>query len=158
MKRPSKSEVFSLDALDRAIINRLQSQLPLHSRPFAEIGAELGACENEIVARTSRLLEAGILTRFGPFIDAEAMGGAFCLCALPVPRERFDEVADIVNGFREVAHNYERDHDLNMWFVLATDDEPKIAEVARCIEGATGLRVFLFPKEREFFIGFRVAA
>ena len=65
--------------------------------------------------------ELGVITRFGPFFDAEAMGGAFCLCAMAVPQERFDEVVTMVNAHREVAHNYERSHHLNMWFVLATE-------------------------------------
>jgi len=158
MNRSHNCEAVSLDALDRAIINRLQSPLPLTSRPFAEIGEALGSSENEIVARTARLLDAGILTRFGPFIDAKAMGGAFCLCAISAPQDRFDDVASIVNGFDEVAHNYERDHHLNMWFVLATGTTEETAEVAGRIETATGLRVFVFPKEKEYFIGFKVAA
>lgn len=148
----------ALDPMDRAIINRLQLPLPLVERPFAAVGLELGCSEDDIIARTTRLAETGILTRFGPFIDAEAMGGAFCLCALTAPPDRFDAIADIVNGFDEVAHNYERDHTLNMWFVLATDTLDKIASTAQRIESATGCEVFRFPKEKEFFIGFKVAA
>lgn len=147
-----------LDDLDRAIINRLQLPLPLECRPFATLGLEMACAEDELIERTNKLLRSGVLTRFGPFIDAEAMGGAFCLCAMTVPPERFEAVADIVNSFDEVAHNYERDHALNMWFVLATDAPAKISRVAGEIEKATGCQVLLFPKEREFFIGFKVAA
>ena len=102
--------------------------------------------------------ELGVITRFGPFFDAEAMGGAFCLCAMAVPRERFDEVVTLVNAHREVAHNYERSHHLNMWFVLACEKSGGIAKVADSIERETGLTVLRFPKLKEFFIGFRVAA
>ena len=63
-----------------------------------------------------------------------------------------------VNARPEVAHNYERAHRLNMWFVLATETPEGIERVARVIEGQTGLKVLQFPKEREFFVGFRVAA
>lgn len=155
--KPSTS-IDALDDLDRAIINRLQLPLPIEPRPFAAVGLELGCSEAELVARTKKLLETAVLTRFGPFIDAEAMGGAFCLCAMAVPAERFDAVVEIVNGFEEVAHNYERDHMLNMWFVLATDNPGTIARVAKRIEDATGCEVLLFPKECEYFIGFKVAA
>lgn len=86
------------------------------------------------------------------------MGGAFCLCALEVPESRFDEVAAQVNAHPEVAHNYERDHRLNMWFVLATETQAAIDEVCARIEAETGLSVLRFPKREEFFIGFRVAA
>ena len=119
---------------------------------------QLGCDVDDVLRRIDRLLTAGVLTRFGPFYDAAAMGGAFCLCAMAVPQDRFDEIADVVNGFDEVAHNYARDHDLNMWFVLATETELQIVETARAIEAATGLEVLLFPKDEEFFIGFRVAA
>jgi len=101
---------------------------------------------------------AGVLTRFGPFFDAEAMGGAFCLCAMAVPADRFGAVADIVNAHPEVAHNYERDHALNMWFVLATETLADIDRTAKTIESETGLDVLQFPKLEEFFIGFKVAA
>ena len=86
------------------------------------------------------------------------MGGAFCLCAMEVPQDRFDAVVTLVNAHPEVAHNYERAHRLNMWFVLATDRPEAIERIARAIETETGLKVLRFPKLREFFIGFRVKA
>ena len=104
------------------------------------------------------MLDDGLLTRFGPLYHAENMGGALSLCAMKVPVENFDEVAEQVNAFPEVAHNYERAHRLNMWFVLATETPEGIAKAAREIERETGLKVLLFPKEREFFVHFRVAA
>jgi DNA-binding Lrp family transcriptional regulator len=158
MPRPAAPPQPTLDALDRAIVNRLQDPLPLEAAPFAIVARELGCSEDEVIARTRKLRASGVLTRFGPFFDAEAMGGAFCLCAMAVPDERFDATADIVNGFVEVAHNYERDHALNMWFVLATETAEAIADTADRIALATGLEVLRFPKLEEFFIGFRVAA
>ncbi len=147
-----------LDDTDRRIVNTLQEGFPLSPRPYAEVAARLGLSEADLIARLGRLIERGALTRFGPFFDAEAMGGAFCLCAMAVPAARFDEVMTQVNARAEVAHNYERAHRLNMWFVLATETPKGIEAAARAIEEETGLRVFRFPKEREFFIGFRVAA
>lgn len=149
---------FAPDDVDRRLINRLQDDLPLVERPFAVIGRELGLPEDEVLTRIVRLREAGFLTRFGPFYDAEALGGAFCLCAMAVPAAEFDAVAARVNAHPEVAHNYERGHRLNMWFVLATESAAEIETVAARIEAETGLAVLRFPKEREFFIGFRVVA
>ncbi len=146
------------DAIDRRVLNRMQEDLPLTPRPFAQVAAGLGLAEEELIERLAQLRREGIITRFGPFFDAEAMGGAFCLCAMAVPGERFEEVADRVNAHPEVAHNYARDHALNMWFVLASEDKAGIAAAAGAIEAETGLRVLRFPKLREFFIGFRVAA
>ena len=148
----------TLSNLARRLINRLQDDLPLTNRPFAQIAEEFGLEEQEVVDRTRRLRDDGFLTRFGPFFDAEALGGAFCLCAMAVPQDRFEEVLTKVNAHAEVAHNYERDHRLNMWFVLATESQEDITGTAAVIEQETGLQVLLFPKEREFFIGFRVNA
>lgn len=150
--------VAELDDLDRAILNRLQEDLPLVADPFVHIATSLGCNPDEIVKRLARLREANVVTRFGPFIDAAAMGGAFCLCAMEVPQDRFDEVVETVNGFHQVAHNYEREHKLNMWFVLATVTLDEIDAVADQIEAKTGLAVLRFPKLEEFFIGFKVAA
>ncbi|MBL9050760.1 MAG: Lrp/AsnC family transcriptional regulator [Tabrizicola sp.] len=148
----------ALDATDRLLINRLQDGLPLVHAPFAPIAHEAGIPEADVVSRIARLREIGAITRFGPFLDAEAMGGAFCLCAMAVPPERFEEVMTLVNAHPEVAHNYERQHRLNMWFVLACERPDQIAEAAARIEGETGLKVLRFPKRHEFFIGFRVEA
>ena len=104
------------------------------------------------------MLEAGVLSRFGPMYHAERLGGGLTLAALAAPPERFDEVTALVNAHAEVAHNYERDHELNMWFVLATDTPEGIDRTARAIEEKTGLEVMLFPKLEEYFIGFRVQA
>jgi DNA-binding Lrp family transcriptional regulator len=149
---------ITIDDLDRRIINRLQDGIQLVERPFKAVANELGCDENQLIARIERLCAAGVLTRFGPFFDAEAMGGAFCLCAMAVPADRFGAVADIVNAHPEVAHNYERDHALNMWFVLATETLADIDRTAKTIESETGLDVLQFPKLEEFFIGFKVAA
>ncbi|AXX99399.1 Lrp/AsnC family transcriptional regulator [Profundibacter amoris] len=148
----------ALDDTDRRILNRLQEGFPITPHPFADVAAELGLEEDVLITRLARLKETRLITRFGPFYDAAAMGGAFCLCAMQVPEGDFDRVADLVNAHPEVAHNYERDHALNMWFVLATETEAGIGEVAKRIEAETGLTVLQFPKEHEFFIGFRVAA
>lgn len=147
-----------LDATDRTLINRLQEGLPLTSAPFDGIAAELGINVDDLLARLERMKDIGAITRFGPFFDAAAMGGAFCLCAMAVPDARFEEVTEQVNAFAQVAHNYQREHWLNMWFVLATETPEGIAEAADAIEQATGITVFRFPKLQEFFIGFRVAA
>ena len=148
----------ALDATDRAILNRMQDGLPLCPHPFAALAVDLGLTEDALITRIQTLREIGAITRFGPFYDAEAMGGAFCLCAIEVPAGRFDEVMTLVNAHREVAHNYERTHRLNMWFVLACERPEQIAQTAERITQETGLPVLLFPKEHEFFIGFRVTA
>ncbi|ABV94908.1 nitrite reductase heme biosynthesis G [Dinoroseobacter shibae DFL 12 = DSM 16493] len=149
---------MTLDATDRLLLNELQAGFPIAASPFAVVGDALGLTEDDVIARIARMREAGYVTRFGPFYDAAAMGGGLCLCAMEVPADAFDAVLTKVNALPEVAHNYERTHRLNMWFVLATETEDGITEAQARIEAETGLPVLLFPKLQEFFIGFRVAA
>lgn len=146
----------SRDPAERAVVNGLQGGFPLTSRPFEEAGRALGLGEEELIGTVRRLLESGRLSRFGPLWNAERLGGAVCLCAMAVPRERFETVAERVNAFPEVAHNYERSHALNMWFVISAERPERVAEVIGAIEERTGLVVHPMPKTREFFIGFRM--
>jgi DNA-binding Lrp family transcriptional regulator len=104
------------------------------------------------------MLAAGTLTRFGPLYDAERLGGAFPLCAMRVPAADFERVAALVNAHPEVAHNYERAHRFNMWFVLATAERAQIPPVIAAIEAETGLPVLNLPRQREFFIDLRLPA
>lgn len=147
-----------IDATDRRILNALQGGFPVSERPFAEAAGDLGLGEDELIERIGRMRAEGVLSRFGPMFDAERMGGAFALCAMRVPPERFQEVAERVNARPEVAHNYEREHEFNMWFVLATEAAERIDAVQAEIVAETGLPVYSLPKVEEFFIGLRFEA
>ena len=147
-----------MDEFDSAIVNCLQSGFPLVERPFAVVAAELGFAEEDLIARVRKLLEEGVLTRFGPMYQVERMGGAFSLAAMRVPPEDFDRVAATVNALPEVAHNYQREHEYNMWFVLATERPEGIARAIDRIERETGLPVLNFPKLREYFVEFKLEA
>ena len=144
-----------MDELDRAIVNRLQGGFPLCAQPYAEAAAALGIEEEELIARLHKLLEANVLTRFGPLYDAEKLGGHFTLCAMSVPAADLERVAALVNAHPEVAHNYQREHRFNMWFVVAAAD---IAAVAEAIERETGYPVMNLPREDEYFVGLRLSA
>lgn len=157
MARPEVTSA-QLDALDREIINRYQGGFPISERPYAEAAEALGIDEDELIRRIRRMLDERILTRFGPMYHAERMGGGLTLAALEVPPEELDAVAEKVNAFPEVAHNYAREHRLNIWFVLATETPERIEEVIAEIERATGYRVYNMPKQREFFVGLRFEA
>ncbi|OUE40424.1 AsnC family protein [Billgrantia desiderata SP1] len=147
--RPEPAE---LDDADRRIVNRLQNGLPLVERPYAAVAAELDLSEGELLYRLERLLEDGVLSRFGPMYHAERLGGGLTLAALEVPEADYERVTAAVNAFPEVAHNYRREHRLNMWFVLATETPERIGETIEAIEAATGLAVFNMPKQEEFHV------
>ncbi|MGE5652264.1 Lrp/AsnC family transcriptional regulator [Noviherbaspirillum sp. UKPF54] len=141
-----------MDAIDRAIINSLQGDLPVCERPYLEAAQRIGIGEDELLARLSSLLERKVLTRIGPLYQIERMGGAFTLAALSAPADTYEQVAEKVNALPEVAHNYAREHALNMWFVVATETPEQIEQVIARIERETGCEVFNFPKSREYFV------
>lgn len=147
-----------LTAVDRLIIDNLQGEFPICERPYAAVAEHLGISEDELLQRLARLLADKVLTRFGPMFQIERMGGAFVLAALAAPEDRYDEVTALVNALPQVAHNYRREHALNMWFVLATETQSGIAEALARIERDTGLPVYAFPKEREFFVEMKLEA
>lgn len=147
-----------MDPIDRAIINNLQEGLAVCERPYLEAAQRLGLDEDELIARLSRMLAEGVLTRIGPLYQIERMSGAFTLAALHAPPEDYERVAQQVNSFAQVAHNYAREHALNMWFVIATETPAEIASVIGAIERQTGCSVFNFPKSREYFVELKLKA
>lgn len=147
-----------MDDIDKTIINRLQGGFPVCERPFAAVAETLALSEGELISRIDAMLADGTLTRFGPLYQIERMGGRFSLAAMAIPAAEFDRVAEIVNAFPEVAHNYERNHRLNMWFVLATETPEGLPETITRIEQATGYPVYNMPKEKEFFVNLYLTA
>ncbi len=147
-----------MDELDRAIINHLQGGLQVCERPYLLAANELGISENGLITRLASLLKRGILTRIGPLFQIEKAGGAFTLAALHAPTENYDAIAEKVNALPEVAHNYEREHALNMWFVVATETPEQIVDVIKKIEQETGYTVFNFPKSKEYFVELKLRA
>jgi len=142
-----------MDDIDKKIINALQGDFPIEDQPYQIIAQQLELSEDELLSRLENLLNNKILTRFGPMYDIQKLGGSFSLCAIRVPEEHFSEVTDIVNSFSEVAHNYKRDHEFNMWYVLATESLAQIEQINQAIETQTGLKVYNMPKIQEFFVG-----
>ena len=147
-----------MDDIDRRLINALQGGFPIAGRPFAEVGAMLGLDEQEVIDRLQTLLDDRTLSRFGPMIDVDRLGGGLTLAAMAVPEERLEEVAAIVNAFSEVAHNYARSHVLNMWFVIATEDPADVELVISRIGRATGVEVLNLPKLEEYFLELKLSA
>lgn len=147
-----------MDQIDRDIINGLQGGLAICERPYLEAAQRLGLEEHDLIARLARLLTEGVLTRIGPLYQIERMGGAFTLAALHAPADAYEDVAQRVNALPQVAHNYARDHELNMWFVIATETPGEIEDVINRIERETGCSVFNFPKSREYFVELKLRA
>ncbi len=154
---PPRPQPWLADA-DARLVDHLHGGFPLVDRPFAAVGAALGCSEDEVIERLRRLLAQGVLTRFGPLFQIERAGGQFVLAAIAVPEDRFHEIAALVNAWPEVAHNYRREHRLNMWFVVAAESPAAAQRVLAGIEQACALPVLAFPKEQEYGVELRLAA
>ena len=146
-----------MDDIDRNIVNLLQGGFPISERPYRQVAERLGLTEDQLIERIRRMLDEGLLTRFGPLYQVERLGGAYALAAMKVPAQEIERVALAVNELPEVAHHYEREHPFNLWFVLATETPEGVAGAARRIERDTGYPVYLMPKLNEYFVGLQLA-
>ncbi|QRV13719.1 Lrp/AsnC family transcriptional regulator [Haloterrigena salifodinae] len=141
---------------ERAVVNAFQGGFPVTARPFEPAAAAMrdrgvDITADELLETISELDERGVLSRFGPLVNAQEIGGAATLVAMHAPEERFDEIVEQVNAHREVAHNYEREHPhLNVWFVVSVADEDRVDEVLGEIEDETGQETYNLPKQQEF--------
>lgn len=144
-----------LDESDIALLNELQTGFPVESRPFMTVGQKLGLSEEEVVLRVRRLLEAGVINRVGPVVSAKAMGGKRMLAAMHVPPERLEEVAEYVNSFQSVSHNYQRDHHYNLWFVISSEEPSEVDSVLSAVRERTGLPPLELPALEEYYLGVR---
>ena len=142
-----------MDELSRQFINRYQGGFPIEEQPFARVAADLGTDPATLLNTIQALMDDGLLSRFGPLYDASSMGGSLTLAAISVPDDRFDEVTNLVNDMPEVAHNYQREHELNMWFVIATETPELLQQTIERIEQAANLPVYNFPKLQTFYLG-----
>lgn len=141
-----------MDEIDARIVTELQGGIPVTEQPYLEIAARFGLSEDELITRLGKLLDEGTLTRFGPLYQVERLGGAYSLAAMQVPETDYDRVAELVNGYEEVAHNYRRDHAFNIWFVVAAASTADVKRVLFLIQRDSGHPVFEFPKLREYFV------
>ena len=146
---------ITLDNIDRIIINKLQGGFPICERPFSDISTQTGIDEDTLIKRIERLIKDGVISRFGPMYNIEKLGGIYTLAAMKLPQHDLMRVADIINSYPEVAHNYIRDHDFNLWFVLAIDSKERKNLLLQEMESVTGYPVHDMPKLEEFYVGLK---
>jgi siroheme decarboxylase len=132
------------DALDRRLLDDFQRDFPLIPRPFATLAERLGVGEAEVLQRLQRLQEQGVISRIGAVITPHRAGWS-TLAAIAVPEEELDEVAELVSRYAEVNHNYEREHEFNLWFVVTAPSSERVEAVLGEIETRTGLPVLDLP-------------
>ena len=147
---------MQLTDVDKTIINHLQGGFPIDENPWQILADRLHIDAETLIERIKLMQDAGFISRFGPLYHAEKMGGGLTLAAMKVAADQYDDTTEIVNSFDEVAHNYERDHELNMWFVVATETETEVEQVIEKIQQQTNNRVYNMPKLQEYFLGLKL--
>ena len=143
---------MTLDTIDKSIINCLQGGFPIAENPWDEIAESLQLSVDDLINRIQNLQQQGYISRFGPMYHAEKLGGGLTLAAMKVADEDYQQITELVNSSDQVAHNYARDHQLNMWFVVATETPEEVSHVISDIERRSGMRVYNMPKQKEYFL------
>lgn len=146
-----------MNQLERSLLDRYQRGLPISATPWADMALELGVSEQEVLSTLQKLREQKFITRVGPVFDHHR-AGASTLVALAVPPERLEEIADFINQFDAVNHNYAREHEFNLWFVVTASDQARLQSVLDTIECATGMPMLNLPMEHAYHIdlGFKL--
>ena len=142
-----------LDSTDSAILNRIQSDFPITSRPFLTVADELELTEEEVIERVARLKTDGIIRRIGGNLVPGKLGFVSTLCAASVPADKIDRFAEIVNRYPGVTHNYQRDNTYNVWFTFIAPSMEEIEDNLRKIVEDTGVEDILnLPATKVFKI------
>ena len=140
-----------MNTIDQRLLNNYQRGFPLSAAPYADIAQELGITEDEVITRLQALKASGAISRVGAVVRPNTIGVS-TLAAIAVPPPDLERIAAIVSAFPEVNHNYEREHEINLWFVITARNTAHREQVLEDIAAQTGYAVHSFPLERDFHI------
>ncbi len=141
-----------MDNYDKDILNITQSSFPLVSRPYANIGKQVGLDEDEVLLRVNQLRDKGVIRRLGGNFDSRELGWRSTLCAAKVPEEKFDEFVAEVNKHPGVTHNYLRENQFNVWFTFIGRDWKTVEATLASITQKTGIKILNLPADKLFKI------
>jgi len=142
-----------MNQTDRKILNEIQSDFPITSRPYQVLGERLNLTEDEVLSAVRRLKEKGVIRRIGGNFHSSRLNFVSTLCAAKVPREKIDGFVEVVNRYPGVTHNYLRNSAYNIWFTFIAEDMNSIDNALKEISGETGIEEILnLPAEKMFKI------
>ena len=141
-----------LDLLDKRILDIIQTDFPLESRPYAVIGERLGISEEEALERVRRLRQTKIIRRLGANFQSKKLGFRSTLCAAKVPADKMDEFVAEVNSHVGVTHNYLRRHAYNIWFSVIGPSWQAVCDLLDSITAKTGIPILNLPASRIYKI------
>jgi DNA-binding Lrp family transcriptional regulator len=132
------SQPDELDDIDRELLNALQWDFPVVARPYAALGERLGISEAEVLRRTRRVKESGVLRQLSAIFDTRALGYSSALVAAKVDPDRVDDAAAVISRHPGVSHNYKRNHAYNLWYTLAVPPGEDIDEHLEVLHDESG--------------------
>jgi DNA-binding Lrp family transcriptional regulator len=142
---------MSCSRIEERLLNDFQRDFPLDARPYARIAEELGVTEEEVIETLDRLLQARTISRIGAIIPPNVIGSSL-LVAMKVPEAQLDSVAAEVSRLPEVNHNYAREHEFNLWFVMTGDHADALDRRLDQIEIQFGYPLLRLPLLEAYFI------
>jgi DNA-binding Lrp family transcriptional regulator len=147
---------LQLDEVDKRLLQELQKDLPLVETPFAEVAERVGISEGELFQRARRLMDQEVIRKFGLRVDSAKVGFASTLVAMKIPPEKLEAEAEKVSAFEGVTHNYQREHEYNLWFTVIERDEERLRETLEKIREEIDYEEMLdLPVKRKFKIDVR---
>jgi DNA-binding Lrp family transcriptional regulator len=151
------AQAVQLTLTEQRLLDEFQHGFPLEPRPFARMAQQLGISEAAVLESLRRLQAGGAISRVGPVLTPNRIGTS-TLAALAVPAEQLEEIAALVSEYPEVNHNYQREHDYNLWFVVTAPNRMRLDAVLADISRRSGLQVLDLPMLEDYFIdlGFRL--
>ena len=129
-----------MDAIDKKILNIIQTKFPVLQRPYEAIGKEVGVSETDVILRIGNLKKEGIIRRIGATFDPRKLGFVSSLCAAKVPSDKIKKFVEAVNSYPGVTHNYERDNEYNIWFTFIDESMEDIGNKLKEISNKTGVK------------------
>jgi len=134
-----------LSDLDRKLLDLMQGSFPIAARPYEAVALEAGITEDEVLVSIERLLKDRIIRQVTPIYDTRALGYGSMLVAAKVDPEHPWRAAKIINSHPGVSHNYLRNHEFNMWFTLAVEEDSQLGlqgtlDVLQDLTGAESIR------------------
>jgi len=144
---------YSLDDTDKAILNLIQSDFPISSRPYLVIADKLDLAEDDVIRRLKKLKKNGIIRRIGGNFVPEKLGFVSTLCAAVVPEDKIKVFTNTINRYPGVTHNYLRDGNFNVWFTFIAPSMKEIDINIKQISKETGVKEIInLPATRVFKI------
>lgn len=128
-----------MDDLDKAILREVQSKLPIEPRPFAVLGQKIGLSEDQVLQRLAAMKKSGVVRRIGGNFVSSRLGFTSTLCAARVPAEKFEAFVQAVNAYPGVTHNYQREHEFNVWFTFIAESMEEIEANLESLRQQTGV-------------------